>query len=68
MLLENHAGRHSEVYHERINEMLWKAYDNVVGKGKEAAEKAIYILLNNIENGIADGTLKPYVNKDVYIP
>ena len=65
--LGNHAGRHSSAYHRAIREMLDEAHTSVIGKGQGAAEKALLKVLNQIDKDIANGTLKPYINKDVWI-
>jgi len=68
MLLGNHGGRHSSEYHQQIKKMLDNAYTSVAGQGVEAAKKAFYEVCDDIKSGIANGELKPYKGKDVYIP
>jgi RHS repeat-associated protein len=68
MLLGNHGGRHSYKYHEQIDQMLWNAYGDVAGKGKDAAKSAFDSVCQKIERDIANGTLRPYNNKDVWVP
>jgi RHS repeat-associated protein len=65
--LGNHAGRHSSVYHQKILQMLNNAANSVAGKGQAAADKALREVLKNIDKRIADGTLRPYENKDLWI-
>jgi hypothetical protein len=65
--LGNHGGRHSSAYHRAIEGMLDEAADSVAGKGRVAADKALQEVLKEIDRGLADGTLRPYENKDVWI-
>ena len=67
MRLGNHAGRHSSAYHGAIREMLDEGDAGLSGGGTKAAEKVLLKVLNQIDEDIANGTLKPYVNKDVWI-
>jgi RHS repeat-associated protein len=68
MLLGNHGGRHSKPYHLKIKEWLDEGFDRVAGKGQAAALRKLNQIIDRIEGGIANGTLRPYTNKDVYIP
>ena len=67
MEIGNHAGRHSKAYHEAIKRMLDEANSELSGGGREAADRALRRVLDNIREGISNGTLKPYKNKDVWI-
>jgi ribosomal protein S20 len=64
--LGNHAGPHSKAYHEAIKTMLDEANKKLGAGGKETAEKALKEVLGKIDEGIANGTLKPYDTKDVF--
>lgn len=63
--LGNHGGRHSAAYHDAIREMLNQANRGLSGGGRQAAEKALRDVLKEIDRKIANGTLRPYENKDI---
>jgi|GEM_PF-5766104 len=66
MLLGNHRGRHSSAYLKAIKKLLDEANKTI--RGKQNAIEVLNNIYVEIENLIADGTLQPYVNKDVYVP
>lgn len=67
MRLGNHGGRHSSEYHRAIRKLLDDADAGLSDGGREAAERALKEVFNKIDEGIANGILKPYINKDVWI-
>jgi hypothetical protein len=66
MILENHSGRHSNAYHIEVKGMLDQALENMSGQGKGAALEAFNEVCDEIEIRIANGSLKPYISKDVF--
>ena len=68
MLLGGHAGSHSSSYHAAITQLMDDAYKQLIEKTQAAADKAMGKVMAEIERGIADGNLKPYNDKEVWIP
>jgi len=68
MRLGNHHGRHSKAYLDGVKNMLDEAYPGVANQGEEEAKRALKEVYNNIDKEIANGRLKPYINKDVWKP
>ena len=68
MVLENHAGPHDPNYHLEVQRRLDAEY-RALGPGKSA--EAYTAGINRVSNGIIrdidNGTLRPYVNKDVKV-
>lgn len=68
MSLGGHAGNHSAEYHEDVSISLTSAYATLAAKTQPEAHAAIGKVMANIEDRIAAGTLKPYKDRDVWIP
>jgi hypothetical protein len=66
--LANHAGPHSQSYHSDVNKILNEEYAKAAGKGPTTASNALNTAYQRIYQGIQDGSIRPYVNKDVFIP
>jgi hypothetical protein len=67
MWLGGHRSRHSDEYHRSISGMLWAAYSRVQ-RGEVDPDQAIEGVMKAIERDIASGALRPYADKDVWIP
>ena len=68
MPLGGHAGRHSPSYHASIKGMMNDAYRNLSIKDQATADKAMGEVMAQIEKDIASGSLRPYDDKEVWIP
>jgi Domain of unknown function (DUF4157)/A nuclease family of the HNH/ENDO VII superfamily with conserved AHH len=68
MPLGGHAGRHSPTYHASIKGMMNQAYTNLSSKDQATAHEAMSKVMSEIERDIANGSLKPYDDKEVWIP
>ncbi len=68
MSLGGHAGNHSADYHEEVFITLTNAYVNLATKARPEAYEAIGKVMATLESRIAAGTLKPYKDRDVWIP
>ena len=68
MPLGGHSGPHSAEYHRGVQNIFNKHYSKVKGKGQRVAHEELDKALKEIQNEISKGTLKPYQNKDVWIP
>lgn len=65
MPLVNHAGRHTDEYHQTVNQLLDAANEDVLN-GNLSPREAYEGVCRIIREGITDGWLKPYNSKEVY--
>ncbi len=68
MELGGHRSSHSPSYHRSITDMLNIAYGRLAQKTKVDANQAIGEVMDDIAKDIASGALRPYDDKDVWIP
>jgi A nuclease family of the HNH/ENDO VII superfamily with conserved AHH len=68
MMVGGHLSHHSDEYHEEVSLAMTRAYKNLKVKTQAAAFVAIGEVMDEIESRIANGTLKLYKDRDVWIP
>ncbi len=65
-MLGNHAGPHSANYHRIVQRLL-----NTNGNGvqtQQGAQTAVQNVMQTIQQGVTNGTIRPYNNKQVFVP
>ena len=65
MDLINHSGRHTGEYHQSVEQLLNQAYQDY-RNGKMSAQEAYEGVCRKLREGITDGSIIPYISKDVH--
>ena len=68
MSLGGHAGPHSADYHATVQAMMHVAYNGQKETTQRDADKAMASVMAEIERSIGNGSLKPYEDREVWIP
>ena len=64
--LINHAGRHTDIYNQIVEDILDGYYEQLDRADENMAREALDNAISDIMDGIANGSIKPYDSKDVY--
>ncbi|MGI2028643.1 RHS repeat-associated core domain-containing protein [Endozoicomonas acroporae] len=65
-MLGNHSGPHSQQYHRTVESMLNNAQTGV--QGQQQAQRAVRGVMQQLQQGIGNGSIRPYETKAVFLP
>jgi RHS repeat-associated protein len=69
VLLTGHIGKHTPLYNATVRKLMNDGLKVVKGKGKQAALAALDEVMQTLEEGISNGSIRPYGDDhDVVIP